>query len=332
MKLRPYSLTVACALIAAIALTTAWKQHLELVDHRARALDSGNHAELERRLREAESRSKRLELQLAAQQRAPAADPATTVAPEAPPRDAGPTTVQRSPLDSPQGQAMRTTQLKSMLDSRYGALFKQMNLPPAQLDKFKALLAERQATLMDVMMAARDQGINPRENPEALRPLLADAQRGVDDSLRTLLGDAAFAEYQSFEQAAPQRRVVSQLEQRLSYTDTPLTSTQADQLVKILAATTPPDFVALPIAPGYGGGSGMGMGFGSGGGGPGATPAPITPAAVAQAQTLLDAKQVGALVELQQQQQVQKSLLRTIEGQSAQPGVGASPTGKPKGG
>jgi hypothetical protein len=37
---------------------------------------------------------------------------------------------------------------------------------------------------MDVMMAARDQGINPRENPEALRPLLADAQRGVDDSLK----------------------------------------------------------------------------------------------------------------------------------------------------
>ncbi len=328
MKKRVPYFALLCAAIAAAALTLAWKQHLELIEVRARLMGTGDSADLDRRLRETERRNHSLAQQLVALQArtADAASESAQHTDESARRDEKGSAAPRDPLGNPQVQAMRSQQLKASLDGRYGALFRQMNLPPEKLDQFKTLLAERQATLMDVMMAAREQGLNPRENPEAVRALLAEAQRGVDSNLRTALGDAAYSEFQAFEKAAPQRSVISQLEQKLSYTDGPLSSTQADQLLKILTATTPADYAPLPVGPGYGGGPGMGLGLGFGGGpgmaagGPIAAAAPITAAAIAQAQPLLNEKQMAALVELQQQQQNQQQLLRAVDGRAAQPG------------
>jgi hypothetical protein len=315
----PY-ITLACALIAGVALTIAWRQHLELIEARARLMGLDGTDELAQRLRDAERRNQLLENRIAALQ-AKAADetvPATQSTTASDDAHRG-RSAQRSPLDNPQVQLMRSRQLKASLDARYGTLFKQWNLSPEQLDKVKNLLAERQATLIDVMMSAREQGISPYENPAAVRALLAEAQKGVDSNLRSALGDAAYTEFQAFEETAPQRRVVSQLEQELSYSETPLTPAQSDQLMKILAANTPPDYVALPVGPGAGGGPGMGMGLGlgggpgSGGGGSVATAAPITATAISQAQPLLSEKQLSALVELQQQQQGQQQLRRAVE-------------------
>lgn len=336
MKIRSPYVALACAVVAVSTLTIAWRQHLELVEARARLMNQGSGDDLAQRLREAERRNQSLENRIAALQANASAqsESAATVA-SAPSADATRSrNSPNSPLDNPQVQMMRSKQLKASLDGRYGTLFKQWNLPPDQLDKVKNLLAERQATVMDVMMSVREQGISPYENPAAVRALLTEAQKGVDSNLRSTLGDAAYAEFQAFEETTPQRRIVSQLEQKLSYIEAPLTPAQSDQLVKILAANTPTDFVALPVGPGTGGGPGMGIGLGlgggpgAGGGGSIATAAPITPTAVAQAQPLLNEKQLSALIELQQQQQEQQQLLRAVGTSIGQPANPGSATGQ----
>ena len=57
-------------------------------------------------------------------------------------------------MDNPAVQKLLSMQQKAGLDSRYAALFKQLNLSPADLDKFKNLLVEKQATVRDAVTAA----------------------------------------------------------------------------------------------------------------------------------------------------------------------------------
>src|SRR4051812_32869569 len=57
-------------------------------------------------------------------------------------------------LANPEMQKLMAVQQKGALDSRYSSLFKQLNLSPADLEKFKNLLVEKQSAAMDVMAAA----------------------------------------------------------------------------------------------------------------------------------------------------------------------------------
>ena len=48
----------------------------------------------------------------------------------------------REMMARPEVQAMISQQQKAAIDARYAPLFKSLNLPPEQVDKLKALLAE----------------------------------------------------------------------------------------------------------------------------------------------------------------------------------------------
>lgn len=209
-------------------------------------------------------------------------------------------------MDNPEVQRLLATQQRGALDARYAALFKSLNLSPAQLEQFKNLLVEKRTAVADVMAAARSQGLTGRENRDELRALVQNAQAEVDASIRASIGDAAYAQYQNFEQTQAQRSVVSQLQQRLSYSGTPLNDAQSEQLVQVLAATTEqrnPGAGGIRTAVGR-------IGFGGSGG------AQITDQAVAQASTVLDAAQVQALQQLQQEQQAQAQLARIVREQT----------------
>lgn len=208
-------------------------------------------------------------------------------------------------MDNPEVQRLLATQQRGALDARYAALFKSLNLSPAQLEQFKNLLVEKRTAVADVMAAARSQGLTGRENRDELRALVQNAQNEVDANIRSTLGDAAYAQYQNFEQTQAQRNVVSQLQQRLSYSGTPLNDAQGEQLVQVLAATTEQ---RNPSAGGVRTAAGR-IGFGGSGG------AQITDQAVAQASTVLDATQVQALQQLQQEQQAQAQLARIMRDQ-----------------
>ena len=60
-------------------------------------------------------------------------------------------------MSRPEVQAMISQQQKAAIDARYAPLFKSLNLPPEQVDKLKALLAERSTTMQDILTVPEDQ-------------------------------------------------------------------------------------------------------------------------------------------------------------------------------
>lgn len=312
----------------------AWRQHLELAALRDASRSSVDRSDLRRQLAASQQRVRALEDALAAGR--PAPEPVADETP-APPRGreeferggrggrGGPggrgDSAMRALMDSPQAQQLMQQQQRLALDGRYAALFKNLNLAPEKLEQLKSLLLEKQTVMQDVMAAARGQGVDPRDNPQEFRKMITAAQAELDGGLKTLLGDEAFAQYDQYQKTLPQRNVVTQLEQSLSYTNAPLSPTQADQLVHILASTAPQTPApAVGEAPGRGGFGGPMGGRGPGGsvGGGGAT-APITTEAVKLAGKVLSAPQLAALQQLQQTQEAQKQLsdlMRSGRGES----------------
>jgi hypothetical protein len=370
-------------LILLLAATTlggaalAWRQYGELVELRAAAMNRNERADLQKRVWDLEKENRELQDRLAAQREPSDVDELLAAAtnPERPSstrergsrgdsRGRGSSGFQqavavRELMNKPEVQAMLNVQYKGAIEARYAALFKNLNLPPEQVDRLKNLLAERITTMQDVTIAAREQGINPRENPEAFRKVIADAQNQINNGIKAVIGEQGFAQLSNYEQTIPQRNVVNELQQRLSYTNTPLTPAQAEQMVQILAtnpaqrqpgATTDSGRSGGP-QPGGRGGPSPSFGFGPGrgpdvggmmGGMMGSTPglpgdgrgtAPVTSAAVAQAQTVLAPPQVAALQEIHQQQQTQQRL-RQLVGETLstnQPARAETGTGKSSG-
>jgi hypothetical protein len=215
-------------------------------------------------------------------------------------------------------------QQKARLDDRYAALFRRLNLSPQEIDAFKTLLVERQSARMDVMAAARSEGLG-RENRADLRQLMQETDAEIERSIRDLLGSGRFDQYQHYERTAAQRTVVGQLETRLSYSSAPLTPAQTEALVSILAETTslPPgptrtENVFLMTPPGgsptpvYGGGL-------------------ITDAAITRAQGILSPAQIEGLRQLQAEQQSQQQMQELMRQRFQGGGGGGGGWGRPRG-
>jgi hypothetical protein len=215
-------------------------------------------------------------------------------------------------------------------------LFKTLNLGDEKLATFKTLLAEKEATMMDTMRAAREQGLDPRSDPEGFKKLVAATQAETDNAIRAAIGDTAFAQYEQYQATQPQRALVNQLQQSLSYTNAPLTSAQADQMVQVLAATTTAASASGSAAsgtPGAGmppeGMGGRGGPMGGGGPGSGTSAVLITAATVTAAQTVLTTTQVQALQDLQALQvaQQQAQAIMRAAGAGGPPVGGGRATG-----
>ena len=223
-------------------------------------------------------------------------------------------------LESPEMRSLMALDQKGRLDSRYAALFKALKLPPAQLDKLKQLLVDKQSAPMDVFAEARAQGLTGPENAAQIRALLQATNQEIDENVRATLGDAAFEQYQQYERTLPQRNVVDQLANRLSYSDDPLSAQQTEQLVALLAASSPPNTAGGPTTVNT-------VRFAAVGSTAGASPmmiggpsTPITSEAVNNASSLLSAAQLEALRQIQAEQQAQQQMSRTLQQSFGGPG------------
>jgi len=325
---------VKTTLIVVLALTTimggilAWQQYRALAALRASQAraTSDDRTALEKRLADAEHRAHDLENQLAALKTHP-------ITPEdAPPE--GPQAANddrrgrfRGPggrdaflamMSDPQVVQLMNSREKLMLDSRYAALFKSLmqgangaNMTPEQLDAFKNLLVEKENTLRDVMMTARSQGVTDRGE---INQLVKNAQADLDAQLEGTLGDAAYQQYQQYEKSLPERALVNQLSQGLSYTSTPLSDTQYNQLINLLAENAKsPSNKQIQNALGFGGGAG------------GYSGPTITNDALAKATAFLTPEQLQALANLQKLQKDQKALQKAA---STPPAPTAPPPAK----
>lgn len=146
-------------------------------------------------------------------------------------------------LGNPAFQKQTMITAKIRLDQQYGALFKNLNLPPAQLDQFKNLLVEKAMVGFDSMAAAHDQGIDPKTDARAFFQTVAGAEKNVDSEIAAILGADGFGQFQQYQQTIPGRNTANLLREALSYTATPLTDDQAASVMQIAAASGIP---ALP--------------------------------------------------------------------------------------
>lgn len=240
------------------------------------------------------------------------ADSEPAAQPPRPPRDRGGDRNPRAEFAARMEKLMadpefvQATQLqqRARLDRNYAELFAKLNLPPTQLEALKNLLAERQNSTRDVVMAAREEGLG-RENRDEVRALIETTQAEIDNEIRASIGEQNYAELKFYEQTGPQRNLVEQLSDRLSYSATPLNSAQSEALVKILAETAP------TAGPGTGREAAFTAGFAGRLPG-GAGNVSITAETLARAQGVLSATQLSALTDLQAEQQAAQKITQLM--------------------
>ncbi len=315
MKSSKNILLAGLTLLSVGSSIVAWKSFWKAAQLEAAVVGGDSEADLRRQLAESERRRRELEALVAG--RAALREGVTEVAAKeqptadgAPERGRGPRggrDAMQAAMDRPEMQRLAALQQKAALDVRFAPLFKSLNLSPEKLATLKDLLAEKEATMMDTMRAAREQGIDPRSDPEGFKKLIAATQAETNSAIKAALGDSAYTQYDQYQATQPQRNVVSQLQQSLSYTSEPLTAAQAEQLVQVIATTAPTTGAVTVGGPGEGGGRGGPPGGGGAVGGTGGT-AIVTTAAVAQAQSVLTANQLQALTQIQQLQQAQQQV------------------------
>lgn len=309
---------LAVSLLAAALLgTLAWRRHLELASLQADvARLTAEQLALQRRLADSDARlaaagKRQAELEAAGHN---APNPPGTVSGRPFNVATGTRALPGNPLENPATQKMMASSMKASLDQRYGGLFRQLKLSPAELEKLKDLLTERQMSAIDAMNAARTQGVSLAGVPA----LVSKVQEDVDGSIRTLLGDERFNRYQDFNQNIASYSLLDQIERRLSYTNAPLQPAQSEALLRVLVETAPtagagPGTVVVGNNAAFVGAAPMiGMGGQS----------QISEATLARAGTVLDPAQTEVLRQLQTEQQNQVNLMQTLRAEAGGGGAG----------
>jgi hypothetical protein len=282
------------ALAAATAGAIAFQEHLALIELRAAAPDPQERARLQKAAWDAQKRANQLQAQMAANRTMPGA-PGAGEQNRALGEYASDLIAR---IDDPEARRLLDVVQKGQVVQRFAGLFQALKLSPEKLAEFESLLVDRQNAATDVLIAASQQGINPMQDPQQFRQMVQDAQQQIDDKIQSTLGPDDYSQFQAFQQTQSQRGAINQLQQNLSFTDSPLTDDQKAQLVQIMTQSAPA---------GQAGGS------------------TITDAVISQAQGVLSAPQVQALRNLQQTQQANAQLQALLSRAPGQPPAGAAP-------
>ena len=139
-------------------------------------------------------------------------------------------------LADPVYAQLYATYLRANVERRYADFFATTSARPDAVAKLKDVLVQRQIGELE-----QEELIARHEVPAGERGELAFLlKEKFDAEARQILGDVAYAEFQSQETTAGQRTVVNAFARRLSYSENPLQPTQAAGLVEIMAKVTEP--------------------------------------------------------------------------------------------
>ena len=118
------------------------------------------------------------------------------------------------------------------LDRGYADFFKQLNLPPEELDALKTLMAE--LTLLRMEGGLRASAASDEER-KALREDYSNQMVLLSGDINGLLGEEDAKKLTQYKNTLEYRGEVENFERSLSYTDTPLNERQAEGLIKAFA-------------------------------------------------------------------------------------------------
>ena len=288
-------------------------QYQELIKLRAGLLDPNERADLERRLADAEKRSHDLQDELTALKGKEA--PVDIAGPE----DNGPgeNRGRRGPGGWGPWQSMASD---PKLQRAHGdpteghARFPLCRaLQEPEPDAPSSWISSRTCSLkssrpcIDAMNAAREQGINPRTDPDAFNQAITQAPGGGRRPDPVGPGRRRLRPVPTIRSDASGEEHGQQLQQALSYTQTPLTDDQASQMVQLLPRTSPSGPERNRGHDKRGRARNRRPDLGNGGGN-----AQVTPETMTAAQGVLSRPAASALQQIQTQQQTQQQILQLM--------------------
>lgn len=137
-------------------------------------------------------------------------------------------------LASPEGREMLLGQLRMILPRQYPDLAKELDLSPAQEEKFFELLARQQADTRAETQRVRDSGPQDRAAIEERQRQAQERQRTHQAEVAAVLG-AKVPEWQEYQRTLPVRRQVQLLKASLGSGGNALTDMQSRPLIQALA-------------------------------------------------------------------------------------------------
>lgn len=141
----------------------------------------------------------------------------------------------------PRYRAAMIALARSHLEFFYGPLFKNLNLSPARLEKFKDLLIEKGLVANDIYETLGQLPIHGQEYRAAFEQLDMKLSADVDDKIQAFLTAPEFAQFADYSEDFDQWTKVNEAARILQSTDTPLTDEQAKLLVVFLRDGRPKD-------------------------------------------------------------------------------------------
>lgn len=206
-------------------------------------------------------------------------------------------------------QKAQAAAARSGLEERYGGLFRRLGLPPAELEKIRDLLVERQLSTSDAMMVAAAQGIELEANFARWKTLNDKVRADVDEGIRTALGNERYRVYQDYNDNASSYILLDQIGRRLSDTGAPLQESQSEPLLRLLVDTAPSAPAAVAQGPLQGFTAAMS------GSDPllaAAARGPISDEMIARAQSILTPAQLATLRQIQSEQKSHADTMRSL--------------------
>jgi hypothetical protein len=162
----------------------------------------------------------------------PAPSPAAAAAP--PPADAANAL---AALNSPQGQDMMRTMMRSVMAQMYPDLAEEMDFTPEEASKFLDMLAEQMGSMGADSLGLLGGGqADPAAMQETQRKLL-EQQEASEARIAATLG-SKYPKWQEYQGTAAARQQVTQLGASLSAAGQPLTEAQTKSLTAALATAT----------------------------------------------------------------------------------------------
>jgi hypothetical protein len=134
--------------------------------------------------------------------------------------------------------------LRGLIRNEYGPLFKKMKLSGTLISSFEVLIEQRIVDALDLTAARME---HPEAGGAMYMKMKSDMEASNDSNIKALLGADKFALWTSYNQLLPNMSQVSQLQARLSYTETPLTSEQGDSLAALSSEASTLQHVRQPV-------------------------------------------------------------------------------------
>jgi hypothetical protein len=130
--------------------------------------------------------------------------------------------------------ARREAKDRRLIEDRYGHLFDQLSLNPAQREQLTRLLIDDREASADYAGAAATVGVDASEDPQAFAKSVREVRAQLQDQIAAVLGDEGYAKFVAGDVAIKQAAVLDRAQSALQGTGAELTGTQADQLQAVL--------------------------------------------------------------------------------------------------